>query len=212
MLVGLVGFIGSGKNTAAEYLTGHLQYSPESFARTLKDVVSSIFGWDRSLLEGDTEDGRLFRDQVDGWWAKELNLPDFTPRKALQVIGTDVIRNGFNKEIWVLTLKKRLAGLKNAVVTDARFTNEIDSIRSAGGIIVRVKRGDDPVWYDVAAAANSGCAESLNLMATVYSDIHVSEWGWIGSKIDYEINNDSSVEELHRHLANILLLSKQTNL
>ena len=54
MLIGLVGLIGSGKDTVAERLVMNHNFRKDSFARSLKDAVSVIFGWDRQLLEGVT--------------------------------------------------------------------------------------------------------------------------------------------------------------
>lgn len=197
MLVGLVGFIGSGKNTAADFLVGHHQFTSDSFARALKDVVSVVFGWDRDLIEGNTVAGRKFRDSVDVWWAEKLGIPDFTPRKALQLIGTDVMRDHFDDKIWILTLQRRLKqATSNIVVSDARFTNEINLLHDNGAKIIRIKRGPEPEWYYRAISANAGNDFDLNIMQTKYADVHISEWGWVGSKYDIVIENDGTVEEL----------------
>ena len=54
MLVGLCGYIGSGKNAVAEMLVKHHGYEQYSFAKSLKDAVSAVFGWPRELLEGNS--------------------------------------------------------------------------------------------------------------------------------------------------------------
>jgi hypothetical protein len=64
MVIGLVGFLGSGKGTVADTLKLY-NFIPESFSNPLKDAVAIIFGWDRSLLEGDTKESREFRETVD---------------------------------------------------------------------------------------------------------------------------------------------------
>ena len=81
MIVGFVGFIGSGKDTAADYLVNFHGYRRDSFANTLKDAVACVFGWDRTLLEGRTKEAREWREQVDLWWAERLGMPNLTPRK-----------------------------------------------------------------------------------------------------------------------------------
>ena len=35
---------------------------------------------------------RAFREQVDEWWAKRLDIPTLSPWYALQYIGTNVLR------------------------------------------------------------------------------------------------------------------------
>ena len=46
MIIGFVGLIGSGKDTAADYLVNSYEFRRDSFAATLKDAVAAIFGWD----------------------------------------------------------------------------------------------------------------------------------------------------------------------
>ena len=96
--IGLLGNIGSGKNTVAQYLATK-GCIPTSFAGPLKDLCANVFGWERDLLEGETDESRKFRETVDMFWTKKLSIPNFTPRLALQLIGTDVMRNHFNQNI-----------------------------------------------------------------------------------------------------------------
>ena len=83
MIIGLVGFIGSGKDTAADYLVNFHGFRRDSFAATLKDAVADIFGWDRTLIEGRTTESREWRECQDDWWSKRLGMP-ITPRWILQ--------------------------------------------------------------------------------------------------------------------------------
>jgi hypothetical protein len=146
MIIGICGFIGSGKDTAANYLVGWHGFRRDSFAGALKDAVAAVFGWDRELLEGLTTEARAWREQVDPWWAKRLNMPDLTPRWVLQYWGTEVCRQGFHDDIWIAALENRLrtrAG--HTVISDVRFPNEVASIRNAGGQIIfsRLRLMDD---------------------------------------------------------------------
>ncbi len=61
MIVGLVGFIGSGKGTVGDILE-QKGFIKDSFAKPLKDACSVMFGWPREMLEGDTEVSRKWRD------------------------------------------------------------------------------------------------------------------------------------------------------
>jgi dephospho-CoA kinase len=58
MIIGVCGFIGSGKDTVADYLVNFHEFRRESFANTLKDAVAAVFGWDRTMLEGRTKTAR----------------------------------------------------------------------------------------------------------------------------------------------------------
>ena len=99
MIIGICGFIGSGKDTIADYLVNLHHFRRESFASTLKDAVSQVFGWDRTMLEGRTKQAREWREQVDPWWAERLKMPTLTPRWILQYWGTEVCRAGFHDDI-----------------------------------------------------------------------------------------------------------------
>ena len=57
MIVGIVGFIGAGKDTVAQVFKDN-GYKHESFANPLKDAVSHIFGWPKEMLEGKTDASR----------------------------------------------------------------------------------------------------------------------------------------------------------
>jgi hypothetical protein len=196
MIIGICGFIGSGKDTAADYLVNFHEFRRESFASTLKDAVSAVFGWDRTMLEGRTKEAREWREQVDHWWAERLAMPTLTPRWVLQYWGTEVCRKGFHDDIWIASLENKLRNSKdNVVISDCRFPNEIASIKSAGGLIVWVKRGELPDWYEHAISANRGNNIGLNEMKR--RKIHASEWAWLGSDFDQIISNDGTIQNLY---------------
>jgi len=200
MIIGVCGFIGSGKDTIADYLTNYHGFRRESFANSLKDCVAQVFGWDRTMLEGRTTQAREWREQVDLWWAERLNMPHLTPRWVLQYWGTEVCRKGFHDDIWIASLEhKLLYSSDNIVISDCRFPNEIKSIRNAGGMVIRVKRGDEPTWYQDAADMNAGdrCSNYMIAKTRIQkSGIHASETAWVGTKFDHVLDNNSSIDDL----------------
>ena len=203
MIIGLVGFIGSGKGTVGELL--RLQgYKPASFAGALKDTASVLFGWDRALLEGDTDMSRLFREQKDEFWSSRFGY-DFSPRLALQLLGTEAGRDVFHEDVWIYALENRIKQLPNVVITDTRFPNEIEFIRSKGGLIIQVERGPKPDWYRLALEMNKFDSSIHNQQhKELEKKIHISERAWIGQKIDYTINNDGTLIDLKRMVLNVL--------
>ncbi len=197
MIIGVCGFIGSGKDTVADYLQNFHEFRRESFASTLKDAVAAVFGWDRILLEGRTKEAREWREQVDPWWAERLNMPTLTPRWILQYWGTEVCRKGFHDDIWIASLENKLRLSKDSVViSDCRFPNEIQSIRNAGGKIVWVQRGDLPEWYQTALDANKGSNAALNELKL--KKIHASETAWVGTQFDSIIDNNGTIDDLYK--------------
>jgi len=210
MIVGMVGLIGAGKDTAADYLVNTHGFRRDSFANTLKDAVAYVFGWDRTLLEGRTKEAREWREQVDTWWAERLNMPNLTPRWVLQQWGTEVCRAGFHDDIWIASLENKMRKTRdNIVISDVRFPNEINAIHKAGGIVVRVKRGEDPEWFKAAEYYNRGPNAnpewSLSKAKLDKLKVHASEYSWVGGDIDYTVWNDSSIDDMFDQIKNLLM-------
>jgi hypothetical protein len=203
-IIGVCGFIGSGKDTVADYLVNFHEFRRDSFAATLKDAVSSVFNWDRELLEGRTKQAREWREQVDSWWAERLNMPNLTPRLILQLWGTEVCRRGFHDDIWIASVENKIRNSKdNIVISDCRFPNEIKSIKNAGGKVIWVQRGVLPHWYDIACQANKGLPSAATWLKN--EGIHASETAWAGTDFDVVINNNGTIEELYNQLKTIVL-------
>ena len=209
MIIGICGFIGSGKDTVADYLVNFHEFRRESFANTLKDAVAAVFGWDRTLLEGRTKEAREWREQVDPWWAERLAMPTLTPRWVLQYWGTEVCRRAFHDDIWIASLENKLRMSKdNVVISDCRFPNEIQSIRDAGGKIVWVQRGELPDWYDTAIEANLG--HNYAVQDLKMRKIHASETAWVGTDFDTVIDNNRSIDDLYQQAK--LIVSNEISL
>lgn len=201
-IVAISGFIGSGKDTAAEYLINNHNFTKLSFAGALKDAVSVVFGWDRVLLEGETLESRQWREQIDPWWAKRLDMPNLTPRWVLQYWGTEVCRQGFHKDIWVAALENKLnKAVGNIVVTDARFANELSAVKNMNGTLIRIERGARPEWYNSAARFNKGLEGWLPP-----EGVHASEYSSVGLDYDYYLDNNGTKEELFKALNLIVYL------
>ena len=207
-IIGVSGFINSGKTTVANRLTEKYGFRRDSFATSLKDACAMIFDWPRHLIEGDTGESREWREQVDEWWSVKLGIPNFSPRLALQLIGTDALRNHFNEGLWFLTLENRVRKNpdQHVVISDVRFPNEIKFIQDHGGAMVKVNRGATPIWYETAILANKGNSIAKEAMVKTYSDAHYSEWAWVGTEFEYEINNDGTFDELVEGTDSLMVL------
>lgn len=202
-IIGICGFIGSGKDTAADYLVNFHGFKRESFANTLKDACAAVFGWDRTLLEGRTKEAREWREQVDPWWANRLGIPHLTPRWILQYWGTEVCRRAFHDDIWIASLENKLRSTKdNIVISDCRFPNEIKALRSQGGSIIWIQRGITPHWYDIASMANRGDAKAKEWLDK--EKIHASEYSWAGTSFDVVVNNNKTIDHLYTQLKNLV--------
>jgi hypothetical protein len=196
-IIGLVGLIGSGKNTVANFLIEDHNFKQASFAGSLKDAVSAIFGWPRHLLEGDTLESREFREKVDESWQRSIgDIPliagrEVTPRLILQLMGTEVLRKNFHSDIWVLSVIKKIETDANSsyVISDVRFKNEMKMLEDIGAKIVRVRRGPEPEWFETAR--NSPVSMPLK-----HPQVHQSEWDWVASDPKIIIDNNGTFGEL----------------
>ena len=198
MLIGVVGLIGSGKGTVSDRLEQKHNFRKDSFAKSLKDAVSSMFNWDREMLEGKTDESRAWREKPDVFWSKRFGK-DVTPRWVLQYFGTEVMRQGMHDSIWIDSCMARYDG-KPTVIADTRFENEIKIIREMGGSILLVKRGQDPDWFTDYVEGN-----------VVPKNVHLSEYAWAKSEYDNLITNDGTLEELHLKIDNLVISNKITD-
>lgn len=209
MIIGVCGLIGAGKDTIADYLVNIHQFRRESFANTLKDAVSSVFGWDRELLEGRTRQSREWREQVDPWWSERLGMT-ITPRWVLQYWGTEVVRKSFHDDTWIASLENKLRKSNDdIVISDCRFPNEIAAIKRAGGKVIRVHRGPDPDWYRFAEIVNRGPERNLEWSWAKNQlekfDIHASETAWVGTQFDAVIdNNADGMDQLYAQVKQLI--------
>jgi hypothetical protein len=192
MIIGIVGLIGSGKDTLANHLVNFHGFKRDSFAKSLKDAVAAMFNWNRKMLEGNTPESRKWREQPDIFWSEKFGR-SITPRWVLQYFGTEVMRGNMYDAIWVDSCLGRYNG-ENTVISDTRFPNEISAIRNRGGKILRVKKGPDPEWFTNYIEGN---IEPKN--------VHSSEYVWAKSEFDYEIENNGTKEDLFEKIDELII-------
>jgi hypothetical protein len=187
MIIGICGFQSSGKDTTADYLIKEYGFHKLSFASVLKDIVSIMFNWQRDKLEGITKEDREWRETVDPWWSQQLKINMLSPRYVLQYFGTNLFREHFHADIWVKVVENKLHQYKNIVITDCRFTNEINMLIRHGAKIIHIHR-NMPAWFD---------KYKIGIDVEEVKNLHQSEKEWIKCYYDYEIINDGSIEELY---------------
>jgi len=192
MLIGVVGLIGSGKDTVSKRLEQKHGFRRDSFAKSLKDAVSAMFNWDREMLEGNGDNSRQWREQPDKFWSKKFGKT-VTPRWVLQHFGTEVMRQHMHDAIWIDSCLSRYDG-KPTVISDTRFQNELKTIKENKGQIILVKRGELPTREQMQ---DKGA--------------HKSEWDWMGWNFDHVIDNDGTKEDLYKKVDDLIVSNKITN-
>lgn len=170
MIIGLSGKIGSGKSTVANMIKKcDNSFIEKSFAYKLKQIVQILTSCD--MEDTMTQAG------------KNIYIDDFemTIGQMLQQLGTNVLREGFNKSVWIKALLIELNKQPgNYIISDCRFKNEAKAIQDAGGILIRINRPNNPV------AENS--TRDLNHPSEIDMDDYTN--------FDYIINSDSDLMTL----------------
>lgn len=173
MLVGLVGYKGSGKGEAAKTILADASWRLVKFADPLKAMLRTLLA--QSGLDTETIE-RMIEGDLKETPAPELNGQ--TPRHAMQTLGTEWGRNLISQTLWIDTFKRRVRGLMafgfNVVVDDCRFLNEAAAIKFLGGGLIYVDRA-----------------------GLVVDKQHPSEQEIEQIAVDYTVGNHSSVEALH---------------
>lgn len=148
-LIGLSGYARSGKDEAAKVLVDKYEFTRVAFADKLREVLYALnpvitikpyHNWGVDPPNGYT---RVFlKEVIDvyGWDSyKETEFGDEI-RRLLQRLGTEAGKELLGDSIWVDAALTGHPADAKIVVTDVRFPNEAERIKSLGGIVVRVNR------------------------------------------------------------------------
>jgi hypothetical protein len=102
-----------------------------------------------SILLAQTEADRIAREaQLYGHnYDKLPNGKPMNGRVILEYFGTDVMRNNFDKAVWIKIVERDSAhaikqGLR-VIFPDVRFENEVEMINKVGGSLLLVYRKND---------------------------------------------------------------------
>lgn len=180
MLIGLWGFAGCGKDTAAEALVVD-GWRRDAFADRLRAMLYAL---DPIVLRY-TGTWRV-RELVDrhGWDQAKRDNPEI--RELLQRLGTEAGRGVLGENVWVNAVMNawKESGKQPTVITDMRFRNEANAIVQAGGITVAIHR--------------PGCKPVNG---------HVSETALEGWDFDFVINNAGTIEDLHMTIRDLVAIA-----
>lgn len=189
------------------------KYKVKKFADKLKDIVCILIGCTREQLEdrdfkekelgeewwyyGAYQHGMssdrlesIHADKKDAEYIlrfshmNSVKLIKLTPRKILQLLGTEAGRQVIHPNIWVNSLMADYLETRDDwVITDMRFPNELESVKNKNGITIRVNR----------------------LETDYLAGTHLSETALDDYEFDYIINNDGTLEDLIIKVKAILL-------
>lgn len=106
------------------------------FADPLKAMCVDFFDLSPKQVYGTDEDKNTETPYSQNGWNHKM-----TSREFLQYFGTEVMRK-IKDTIWVdYTIKKiSIEKTEIAIIPDVRFPNEIEAIKNAGGVVIRLDR------------------------------------------------------------------------
>jgi hypothetical protein len=150
MIIAIGGKAGSGKSTVGNYLFNVYGFRQIAFADSLKLVCKNIFGLTDEQLYGEG------KEKVDDYWK-------MTPRRILQTVGTECMRDGFDQDVWIKSVERKIKNtvpelIPNWVITDVRFSNEMKAVRGWGGVLIRIDR---PTYIITDSVSNGHISESV---------------------------------------------------
>jgi hypothetical protein len=177
MLIGFTAIAGAGKDTAA---LGIKNADIRAFAGPLKDSVKILF----CLTDEQLYDNK-HKEIVDERWNK-------SPRQLLQETGS--LMRSIDKDIFVKNMQYKINENKKnknrLVVTDIRYDNEAELIKSNGGIIIKIMRP--------------------GAVTTIHNK-HETEKGISEHLVDHIVINDGTIEDLHIKIKSLLFLYTPKN-
>ena len=142
------------------------------FADPLKSIAIELFDLKPEQVYGSDEEKNTSTPYTQNGWKHQM-----TAREFLQYFGTEVMRD-IKDSIWVDYTMKRIAREQSSVsvIPDVRFPNEINAIKEAGGIVIRLTR--DPFGSD------HDCEKAL--------DAKSFDW----NQFDHIVDNKGDIDQL----------------
>lgn len=180
MIIGFTANMGAGKTTAVEYLralhSGEHKFKAVSnikFAQALYDMQEFIY------------------DRISSVYKKPDNF--VKDRKLLQWLGTEWGRGSISQTLWIDLWKDRvkycnLSQPRGIIVCDdVRFDNEAETVRSLGGFVVKINCDKTDKRIDTTTGIKQ----------------HSSEAGINPKLVDYELNNNGTINEFKLAVRNL---------
>jgi len=188
MIIAFAGRKQSGKTSSCEFVknlfeTSHLgQGQIYNFADPLKQLCINVLGLTYSQCYGTDDDKN---DLVDCYWPGMDQ--QMTAREVMQHLGTDMFRK-LQQNVWSAATIRLIEKEKPdmALIADCRFPNEVDAVKNAGGIVIKLNRN----LYE----------------STHTSEIALDDNLYDQSNFDLIINNqDSNLSKKNKTIYNFLI-------
>lgn len=203
----------------------------KKFGGKLKDIVCILIGCTRKQLEDEEFKNKELGEE---WWYCQderngplINYEDaldgsvitkLTPRKIMQLIGTEAGRGIIHPNIWVNALFSDYVPIDDApiykgdrvvdegliypnwIITDMRFPNELKAVEDRGGITIRVNR--PKYTYESDLPEKSSPLQHAERGKELHN--HPSETALDNAEFDFVIDNNKDIEHLVNEVKSVL--------
>jgi putative N-acetylmannosamine-6-phosphate epimerase len=172
----IIGFAGrkqSGKTTCSEFVAKYYNgvISPfnkaviYNFADPLKkDICMNILGLTYDQCYGND----ISKNQYTEVYWNDIRL---TAREVMQLVGTDIFRK-MKKDVWASSTIKKIQKEQPelAIIADCRFPNEVEAIKNAGGLVIKLTRNPYNSSHDSETALDELNYCSSNFDFIIFND------------------------------------------
>lgn len=165
-----------------------------AFATALKEMAIGLFNIDKEYLYGTNEQkNQLTKYKWEDMPTKVKGKSGYmTGREFIQYFGTEICRKIY-PDIWTDRLIRDIQAEEPnlAVISDARFENEIKAIQNAGGKVIRLTRtipGEDYHESELALDGYSGFDavidnQNLSIEESCQKLLELLDsWGWFAGQ------------------------------
>ena len=146
-LISVSGKKRSGKNTVATLINKILKekklpkYEEKAFAYLVKKFASEMTGIPMEGWETEADKQTELGPEWNSYDSNGLLVP-MTRRMFLTKLGSDACNSHLHRNCWVNALFQDYNEKCNWLITDVRFPQEAEAIKSRGGVIIRITRPD----------------------------------------------------------------------
>lgn len=134
-LIGLAGYAGAGKDTAAQGLIAQ-GWQRIAFADAVREAAAAL----DPLVSGNA---RLSEIVLQAGWEGAKQLPEV--RRLLQRLGTEAGRDIHGDDCWLRIAERKVkAATAPVVITDVRFPNEAAFVLASGTLVWIERPGVGP--------------------------------------------------------------------
>jgi len=167
MLIGIVGKAGSGKDTAANHLCTKYRFQRLAYATPIKKQLCSML----HIPLGE------YNNLKRGTWKSDDCGYNFSGRNLL--VGVGMMMRDHDDTQFVKYVDNLLNPLVDTVISDVRFENEVEHIRSRNGIIINISR--------------NGLDKSDSITEKLADNTY-----------DYTLDNNGTIDDLNKQINELL--------